>query len=87
MGMSDLFGPQGGAKAMKDAMDATDEGVKKKAVERAKAPEPTPTPNEGRADGPPDKYNTPRNPGESMADHLMRLTAMRAMYDKLHPRD
>lgn len=87
MGMSELLGPQGGAAALKEAMDNTDEGTKKQAVARAADPTPAATATEGKADGPPDKYNVPRKDGESIEDHISRLAVLRAAYDKLHPRE
>ena len=74
--------------ALKDAADNADVGTRpKEAVQRAKDAEAPAKPTEGNPDGPPDKYNMPRRDGESLSDHMARLSVMRAAYDRLHPRE
>ena len=80
MGMSDLLGPQGGAAALKDAMDNVDVGVKKQAVAKAKA-EDAPTPPKPTAEPAPNKFNVQHKDGENDKDFIDRVVTLRGEWE------
>lgn len=59
--------------ALKEADANADVGVRKKAVAAKKADDAAPAVKDDK----PNKYNTPRNPGESMDAYAVRLKSLR----------